>query len=85
MACQQRTTLNQLFELLRELLAPAFPVARNCRPAHGDSRPGDVRHSLADISKAAWELGYAPTHTLADGLEEALAWYQTHLGAGAGK
>jgi UDP-N-acetylglucosamine 4-epimerase len=38
-------------------------------------RPGDVRHSLADISAARERLGYQPTHTLAAGLQEALPWY----------
>ena len=36
---------------------------------------GDVRHSLADISKAAMLLGYAPTHRLREGLAEAVDWY----------
>ena len=38
-------------------------------------RPGDVRHSLADISRARELLGYRPTHSLASGLGESLSWY----------
>jgi UDP-N-acetylglucosamine 4-epimerase len=38
-------------------------------------RPGDVRHSLADIGKAGRLLGYAPTHRLAQGIDEAMPWY----------
>jgi UDP-N-acetylglucosamine 4-epimerase len=44
-------------------------------PAYREFRAGDVRHSLADISKAQQLLGYAPTHTLAQGLRAAIAWY----------
>jgi UDP-N-acetylglucosamine 4-epimerase len=44
-------------------------------PIHRPFRAGDVRHSLADISRARERLGYAPTHTLASGLKQALPWY----------
>jgi UDP-N-acetylglucosamine/UDP-N-acetylgalactosamine 4-epimerase len=44
-------------------------------PTCGAPRPGDIRDSLADLSKARALLGYAPTHTLRQGLEEALPWY----------
>ncbi|HET8656510.1 MAG TPA: hypothetical protein VFL93_13400, partial [Longimicrobiaceae bacterium] len=42
---------------------------------YGPFREGDVRHSQADISKIRTQLGYEPTHTLAQGLGEALDWY----------
>jgi UDP-N-acetylglucosamine 4-epimerase len=74
-ACGQRTTLNELYAALRDGLAPTRPHVATLTPEHLDFRPGDVRHSLADIGKAARLLGYAPTHTLADGLAEALPWY----------
>jgi UDP-N-acetylglucosamine 4-epimerase len=45
-----------------------------------DFRAGDVRHSQADISKARMLLGYAPTHTIAQGLEVAMPWYVKFLG-----
>jgi UDP-N-acetylglucosamine 4-epimerase len=44
-----------------------------------DFRKGDVRHSQADISKAAAMLGYAPTHRIGDGLKEAMDWYVHNL------
>lgn len=71
-----RTSLNQLFTLLREMLLPHFPHLKECRPHYEAFRPGDVRHSEADITKAARLLGYRPTHTVAQGLEEALTWYR---------
>ena len=40
-----------------------------------DFRPGDVRHSLANIGKARERLGYEPTHRIGQGIEEAMPWY----------
>ena len=74
-AVGQRTTLNQLFDLLRDRLLPEFPQLAATEPHHRDFRPGDVRHSHADISRARALLGYEPTHRMEDGLDEALAWY----------
>ena len=48
-----------------------------------DFRAGDVRHSQADISKAASLLGYAPTHRVAEGLDIAAPWYAQLFGATA--
>jgi UDP-N-acetylglucosamine 4-epimerase len=74
-AVDDRTSLNRLFELLREALAATVPAARDVRPTFRDFRPGDVRHSQADIGKARRLLGYAPTHTLVDGIRDAMPWY----------
>jgi UDP-N-acetylglucosamine 4-epimerase len=74
-AVGDRTSLNQLFHTLRELLARFVPDVGAMQPQYRDLRPGDVRHSQADISKAKRLLGYQPTHDLRSGLEEALAWY----------
>jgi len=49
------------------------------QPVYRDFRAGDVRHSLADISKAATLLGYQPTHRIGEGLKVAMAWYVQHL------
>jgi UDP-N-acetylglucosamine 4-epimerase len=70
-----RTTLTELFGLIRSHAARFRPEAASARPLHRDFRPGDVRHSLADVSKAARLLGYQPTHSVEDGLAEAAAWY----------
>jgi len=77
-ALNQRTSLNELFQLIRDRLAVEHPALAKARPAYRDFRPGDVRHSQADISKAHRLLGYQPTHTITEGLDEALAWYQAH-------
>lgn len=70
-AVGERTTLNELATTIRELLGTdAMPS----RVVHGAPRPGDVRHSQADIGKARARLGYAPTHRLSDGLAASIAW-----------
>ncbi len=71
-ACGDRTTLNALFAMIRDGLKVQG------EPSYGPFRPGDVRHSLADVGKAARLLGYAPTHDVRRGLSEALAWYAAH-------
>jgi UDP-N-acetylglucosamine 4-epimerase len=74
MAVGDRTTLNDLFRLIRDTLVP-HGVAPNTQPTYRDFRAGDVRHSLADVSKAHTLLGYAPTHRLAQGVGVAMLWY----------
>lgn len=78
-AVGDRTTLNDLFRAIRDLLVERFPHLRGLKPIYRDFRPGDVRHSQADISKARTLLGYAPTHRITDGLREAMDWYVADL------
>jgi UDP-N-acetylglucosamine 4-epimerase len=80
-AVSARTTLNELFEILRVRLAPYYPHLKEFKPVYRDFRPGDVRHSQADISKAVRLLGYAPTHSLETGLDAALDWYRRNARA----
>jgi len=70
-----RTTLAQLFEMLRDGLVSYRPEIAGMSPDYDEFRPGDVRHSEADVSKARRELGYSPTHSVAQGIAEALPWY----------
>jgi UDP-N-acetylglucosamine/UDP-N-acetylgalactosamine 4-epimerase len=74
-AVGQRTTLGQLHALLASALTRVRPGLAVAPPRHGDFRGGDVRHSLADIGKARRLLGYAPTHDVRAGLEQAASWY----------
>jgi UDP-N-acetylglucosamine 4-epimerase len=78
-AVGERTTLNGLYAELRRLLAPKFPHLRDTSPNYRDFREGDVRHSQADVGKAARLLGYAPTHRFGEGLGEAVSWYGAGL------
>ncbi|MBS4095611.1 MAG: Vi polysaccharide biosynthesis UDP-N-acetylglucosaminuronic acid C-4 epimerase TviC [Sulfuricella sp.] len=74
-AVGQRATLNELFRLIGEHVAAAYPDAPQAEPIYRDFRAGDVRHSLADIGKAQSLLGYQPAYTLPQGLVEAASWY----------
>jgi len=78
-ALNARTSLNELFAMLRERLLPHYPHLKECQPVHRGFRPGDVLHSQADIGKATRLLGYAPTHTIDAGLDASLAWYMANL------
>lgn len=62
------TTVNQLVELLRETTGTDVPVT------YAPPRPGEVRDSLADISKARAILGYEPSIAMSEGLAEYAAW-----------
>ena len=77
-ACNARTSLNELFDSIAAELAKEG-VAYDKRPDYGDFRPGDVRHSQADISKAGEGLGYMPTHSVGEGLAVAMSWYSKNL------
>lgn len=78
-AVNERTSLNELYEMIRGLLSEKFPYLRNHNPEYADFRKGDVRHSQADISKASKILGYAPTHRIREGLRQAMDWYIAYL------
>jgi UDP-N-acetylglucosamine 4-epimerase len=70
-----RTTLKQLFELIRGEMATHLPALAGFQPVFRDFRPGDVRHSQADIGKAHRLLGYEPTHDVRAGLAETVRWF----------
>ena len=78
-ALNERTSLNQLHQMMCELLRERFPHVAGHQPQYVDFRRGDVRHSQADISKAATLLGYAPTHRIGEGLKQAMDWYVHNL------
>jgi len=78
-AVNARTNLNELFVLLRDGLAVDHPELKDAQPIYRDFRAGDVLHSQADIAKATGMLGYEPTHTISQGLNEALEWYGENI------
>ena len=73
-AVGQRTSLLELFTKLGQVLE-RHQVHYGLDPVMSEFRPGDVRHSLADIGKARELLGYQPTHDIGQGIEEAMPWY----------
>ena len=79
-AVGDRTSLNQLFEALRQALADnGIDYIGN--KAYREFRAGDVRHSQADVSKARRLLGYAPSHDIHQGIRAAMPWYARFLTA----
>jgi len=76
-AVGDRTTLNQLYELIQTSLKAqdGCESIAGAKPVYREFRDGDVRHSLADISAAKSGIGFAPTHNVIQGMEETIAWY----------
>jgi UDP-N-acetylglucosamine 4-epimerase len=74
-AVGDRTTLNALYAQLISQLLPNYAHLLDAKPSYRDFRAGDVRHSLADISKAATQLGYAPTQRIGNGLQLSMLWF----------
>jgi UDP-N-acetylglucosamine/UDP-N-acetylgalactosamine 4-epimerase len=68
----ERTTLNEVFEMIKGV------AGSDLAPSYGPERKGDVKHSLADISKAKALLGYQPLISVRDGLKTAFEWYREH-------
>jgi UDP-N-acetylglucosamine 4-epimerase len=69
-ACGERTTLNELWASINEIAGTDFSVE------YREERKGDIKHSLADISKAAKLIGYIPKIPVKKGLEIAFNWYK---------
>jgi UDP-N-acetylglucosamine/UDP-N-acetylgalactosamine 4-epimerase len=77
--CNGRTDLRQLFAMIREDLAKDFPDVAKAEPAFESPRPGDIAHSQAAIDKISAALGYVPTHQVAEGMAETVAWFAHRL------
>jgi UDP-N-acetylglucosamine/UDP-N-acetylgalactosamine 4-epimerase len=75
----ERTNLNELFELIKQLIGNFDSEVINIKPVYGPNRAGDIPHSLASIEKAKKLLGYKPTHTVREGMAEAINWYRANL------
>jgi UDP-N-acetylglucosamine 4-epimerase len=69
-AVGERFTVNYMYDAIRQMLGSEHPAT------YREPRAGDIRNSLADISKAQNLLGYHPTHTFMDGLEETVAFFR---------
>ena len=73
-ACGEKTTLNELVKYINDL------EGQNIYPVFVDEREGDVRHSLADISKAEEVLNYHPKFHIKEGLKHTIKWYKSNGG-----
>jgi UDP-N-acetylglucosamine/UDP-N-acetylgalactosamine 4-epimerase len=75
----ERTSLNQLYTIIRNLAAEFDSSILKIEPVYGPSRAGDIPHSLASVEKARRLLYYSPTFTVEEGLREAVKWYWKNL------
>jgi UDP-glucose 4-epimerase len=72
-ACGQAVTVNEIIDMINEL------CGKNSRPIYTASRPGDVKHSLADITLAKKLIAFTPKVSFRQGLEKAIDWYRKNL------
>jgi UDP-glucose 4-epimerase len=72
-ACGQAVTVNEIINMINKLLG------KSVRPIYTASRPGDVKHSLADITVAQNLIGFNPVVQFEDGLQKAIDWYRDNL------
>lgn len=77
-AVGDRTTLNELYSALSSALYENG-IEYSKKAVYQDFRPGDVRHSQADIGKAKGKLGYCPQFNVGDGISKAMPWYKKKL------
>ncbi len=78
-ACAEATSLKQLYQIIVTHLSDHYPHVKNLDITYEDFRSGDIRHSLADISKAEELLKYKHTHTISKGMSEYIPWYVKQL------
>lgn len=78
-AINDRTSLNELFLMIQDELMQRVDSLTKKKPLYRDFRAGDVKHSQANIAKAAKLLGYEPSHRIGDGMQEAMDWYVQNL------
>jgi UDP-glucose 4-epimerase len=72
-ACGEAITVNAIIDMINEILG------KDIKPIYTDPRPGDVRHSLADISAVKKLLGFKPKVSFRNGLQKAIDWYRKNL------
>lgn len=72
-ACGQAVTVNEIIDMIND------SVGKNIKPTYADPRPGDIRHSLADIAAARKLINYKPTVPFKQGLQKAITWYRNNL------
>ena len=78
-ACGSGTTLIKLYEMIRSCLIRFQPEVAQIKPNYAGFRPGDVRYSQADISKAKRLLDYVPAHDVSAGLNETVQWHMKNV------
>jgi len=77
--CNGRIDLKELFAMIRDNLAKDLPDITRAEPTYEPPRAGDIAHSQAAIDKIEAALGYKPTHQVAEGMTETVAWFSQRL------
>jgi nucleoside-diphosphate-sugar epimerase len=72
-ACGRTVTVNEIIALINDL------AGKNIKPVYDPPRPGDVKHSLADVTLAKKTIGFEPTVPFKQGLQLAIDWYRDNL------
>jgi UDP-glucose 4-epimerase len=72
-ACGKAVTVNETIDVINTT------VGKNIKPVYTDPRPGDIKHSLADITLAQNLLGFKPSVSFKQGLQKAISWYRDNL------
>jgi len=72
-ACGRAVTVNEIIDIINDL------VGKNIKPVYDPPRPGDVKHSLADVTLAKKTIGFEPTVPFKQGLQLAIDWYRDNL------
>jgi UDP-N-acetylglucosamine 4-epimerase len=73
-----KTSLTTLYALIRERVAAAMPSISGLEAEYLPTRPGDIRDSQADLTRTSGSLGYAPTHSVIQGLDHTVPWFLAH-------
>lgn len=76
---EESISLNQLFTMLSKLFSEKYPDFKMRKLQHEPARAGDIKHSVADIHRAEKLLGFQPTYSLMQGVEESFDWYCSNL------
>ncbi len=77
-ACGDRITVNSMLQQINKI------TGRDIIPVYADARPGDIKHSQADITQAREQLGYTPKVSFEEGLRRTTEWYRRMLPGQAG-
>lgn len=78
-ACGDSTSINRMYEIIRESLGVFNRETLKVEPLYGPERAGDIRHSLASIEKAGRLLGYRPQIGIEEGLPATVRWFREKL------
>jgi len=78
-ALNDRTSLNKLYQMIKERLIQRIEGLEKKEPVYRDFREGDVRHSQANIDKAQALLDYQPKYMISEGMDKAIDWYVSSL------